>query len=96
MDNRPHQGYSIDITFQVRHHRSMRTTLSLDDDAMRVIQAYSRANRLSLGKAASELIRRGVRYRLETRKRNGIPVFDVPDEFPTITAQQVKELLNEE
>ena len=74
----------------------MRTTLSLEDDAMKVIQAYARTNKLSLGKAASELIRRGFRYRPEIKKVNGIPVLDVPDDFPTITTEQVRDLSDEE
>jgi hypothetical protein len=74
----------------------MRTTLSLEDDAMAAVHAYARVNRQSLGKAASELIRRGARYQLTTRKRNGIPVFEVPEDFPVITTEQVRELLDEE
>lgn len=74
----------------------MRTTIALEDDAMKAIQAYARCNRLSLGKAASELIRRGTKYQLETRKRNGLPVFEVPDGFPAITTDRVRQLLDEE
>ncbi len=74
----------------------MRTTLSLEDDAIEAIQSYARQNRLSLGKAASELVRRGARYQLGIKMLNGLPVFDVPDDFPTITTEQVRELLNEE
>ena len=74
----------------------MRTTLSLDDDAMEEIHAYARRSQLSLGKAASELIRRGVRYKLPVKKGNGLPFFDVPDDFPMITTEQVRELLDEE
>jgi hypothetical protein len=74
----------------------VRTTLSLEDDAIEAIQSYARQNRLSLGKAASELVRRGARYQLAIKMLNGLPVFDVPDDFPTITTEQVRELLNEE
>jgi hypothetical protein len=80
----------------VWHHLGVRTTLSLEDDAIHAVQAYARGKRLSLGKAASELIRRGVRYQLTTRERNGIPVFDVPEDFPVITGERVRELLDEE
>jgi hypothetical protein len=68
----------------------------LDDDAVEAVQAYARERRLSLGKAASELILRGTRYQLGTRKVNGLPVFDVSEEFPAITSERVRELLNEE
>ena len=74
----------------------MRTTLSLEDDAAKAVQAYARHRRLSLGKAASELIRRGFRYQLQIRQVNGFPVLDAPADFPAITAKRVKELLDEE
>ena len=74
----------------------MRTTLAVEDDAMEAIQAYARSNRVSLGKAASELIRRGSRYQLGIKKIDGLPVFDTPDDFPAITTQRVQELLDEE
>jgi hypothetical protein len=74
----------------------MRTTLALEDDAITAIQRYARTNRLSLGRAASELIRRGVRYQLGTRKLNGIPVLEAPDDFPLITSEKVRQLLDEE
>ena len=75
---------------------TMRTTLSFENDAMEAIRAYARSNRVSLGKAASELIRRGSRYRLGIGKIDGFPVFDAPDDFPAITTQRVRELLDEE
>ncbi|MFL6465000.1 MAG: hypothetical protein ACJ73N_11400 [Bryobacteraceae bacterium] len=74
----------------------MRTTLALEDDAMQAIKAYAENYHLSLGKAASELIRRGVRYRIPTIKRNGLTVFEVPDDVPSITSERVHQLLNEE
>jgi len=74
----------------------MRTTLSLETDANRAVRTYAKRRGISLGKAASELIRRGTRYQLRTRIVNGITVVDVPAEFPTITTEQVRELLDEE
>ena len=74
----------------------MRTTLSLEDDAIDVIRAYARTSQLSMGRAASELIRRGVRYQLGTRKLNGLPVFEAPDDFPASSTERVRELLDEE
>ena len=63
---------------------------------MEAVRAYSRAEGISLGRAASELVRRGVRYQLGTKQVNGIPVFDVPDDFPVITSEQVRALAAEE
>lgn len=63
---------------------------------MKAVQSYARSRRLSLGKAASDLIRRGARYQLAVRKENRFPVFNAPDDFPKITTPQVREFLNEE
>ena len=63
---------------------------------MKALQAYARNHRLALGKAASELVRRGLLYQLGTRKVHGLPVFDVPDHFPRITTKQVCEFLQGE
>lgn len=63
---------------------------------MEVARAYSKTHRISLGRAASELIRRGNHYRIETRMLNGFPVFDVPADFPRITNEQVRKLIEQE
>ena len=49
-----------------------------------------------MGRAASELNRRGARYQLGTKKLNGLPVFDAPDDFPAISTERVRELQDEE
>ncbi len=59
---------------------------------MKALQDYALNHQISLGKAASELIRRGIRYQIGTRKVHGLPVFDAPHHFPRITTQQVREL----
>jgi hypothetical protein len=74
----------------------MRTTLTLEDDAVKAVQEFARGNRLPLGKAASELIRRGSRFQLPIGRRNGFPYVIVPDDFPVITDEQVKRILEEE
>jgi len=80
----------------VCHHMLMRTTLSLENDAVKAIHAYAKSRRLSLGKAASELVRRGARYQLGTGKVNGLPVLDASDDFPVITTERVRALCDEE
>jgi hypothetical protein len=37
-----------------------------------------------------------VRYQLGTRKLNALPVFDAPDDFPAVTTERVRELVDEE
>ena len=68
----------------------------MQDDAVEEIRAYAKRRRLSLGKAASELVRRGARYQVGTRRVNGFVVFDAPDDFPIITSERVRGLLDEE
>lgn len=63
---------------------------------MTAIRAYAKRRRLSLGKSASELTRRGARYQVGTCKLNGLPVLDAPEDFPVITTQRAQELCNEE
>jgi hypothetical protein len=74
----------------------MRTTLSLENDALKAIKEYAKNRRLSLGKATSELVRRGAHYQVGIRKVNGLPVLDASDDFPAITSERVRELCDEE
>jgi hypothetical protein len=74
----------------------MRTTLALEDDAMEVLRAHAEARGISLGAAASDLIRNGSRYQLGTRRVNGLPVFEVPPDFPAVTDEMVRALTDEE
>jgi hypothetical protein len=45
-----------------------------------------------MGKALSELVRRGIGAPPKTRRVNGLVVFDLPEESPTVTSEQVKKL----
>ena len=49
-----------------------------------------------MGEAASELILRGSRYRIGTKTRDGLPVFEVPEDFPAVTDEMVRAVLEEE
>jgi hypothetical protein len=73
----------------------MRTTLNLDDDALDMVRQYSEARSVALGKAASELVRKGFSSPTLTRIVNGIVVFDAPPDSPRITTERVKELESE-
>ncbi|HEV3306510.1 MAG TPA: hypothetical protein VGZ91_08725 [Candidatus Sulfotelmatobacter sp.] len=73
----------------------MRTTLNLDDDAFQLLRKYSQARSLALGKAASELVRRGANTPVPTRVVNGFVVFDVPPGGAKISSRRVKELESE-
>jgi hypothetical protein len=74
----------------------MRTTLNLDDDALKTLKSYAKGRRLALGKAASELVRRGVDAPLRTRTVNGIQVVVLPPGTPKVSSETVKRLLEDE
>ena len=73
----------------------MRTTLNLDDDALDLARQYAESRSLALGKAASELMRKGAASATPTRLVNGFVVFDVPADSPQITSERVRELESE-
>jgi len=70
----------------------MRTTVSLDDDVFRLVKNYADARSLALGKALSELVRRGINAPPKTRIVNGLVVFDLPEDSDTVTSEQVQRI----
>ena len=73
----------------------MRTTLNLDDDVLEILKEYAENRSVALGKAASELVRKGISTPTPTRMVNGFVVFDLPPDSPRITTERVKELESE-
>jgi len=73
----------------------MRTTLNLDDDVVEIARCYAASHSLTVGKAVSDLVRRGLRPPMRTRTVNGIQVVDLPPDSPRITTRRVKELESE-
>jgi hypothetical protein len=73
----------------------MRTTLSLDDDVLREVRTYARNRDVAIGKAASDLIRRGLRAPLQTRVVNGFHVVELPPGSPPVSTAEVKKLEEE-
>lgn len=76
-------------------HHSMRTTLTLDDDAFATAQAYARARAIKLGQAVSELILRDSEAKVPMKRTCGVWVFDLPPNTPTISASRVRRLLGQ-
>ena len=73
----------------------MRTTLSLDDDVFPLVRTYARNRSLGLGKAVSELVRRGLSLPRATRTVDGLEVFDLPEDSPKISTKMVRALDND-
>lgn len=74
----------------------MRTTLNLDDDALKILREYSETRSLALGKAASELVRKGANAPVEMKMVNGFCTVVLPKGGKKITSEHVKRLLEDE
>lgn len=69
----------------------MRTTLSIDDDALEAARKLAVARNQSLGRVVSDLMRRGLAARaVYSADQSGFPVFGVAEDSPPITLEDVK------
>jgi negative regulator of replication initiation len=74
----------------------MRTTLNLDDDVLDELKSYAENRDLALGKAASDLLRRGLTAPLQTRLVNGFHTVVLPEDTPKVSSERVRQLLEDE
>jgi hypothetical protein len=74
----------------------MRTTLTIDDDALRIARRFAKGRRISIGKAVSDLVRKSAEAPLPTKTVNGLTIFDLPADSPRVTSEQVRKLLEDE
>jgi hypothetical protein len=74
----------------------MRTTLTIDDDILAVARCMAEARGVTLGEAVSILARRGIPEIGLKRSPSGMLVFDVPEDFPPVTDEMVRKLLEED
>jgi hypothetical protein len=72
-----------------------RTTLKLEDDAMRVAKAHATRHRLTLGQAVSELVRQAAGRPFATEDRSGLRVVKLRRRSPKVTAALVERLREE-
>ena len=70
----------------------MRTTLSLDDDLIDQVKTYAATRDITVGKAVSELVRRGLNAPIRTRIVNGFHVMDLPVGSPAVTVEHIRKL----
>ena len=71
---------------------AVRTTLNLDDEVLGLGKSDAHSRSLSLGRAVSELVRRGLKARCPTRRVNGLLIFDPPPGTPEVKTEQIKRL----
>lgn len=73
----------------------MRTTIALDDDVFELASQQAKLRRISLGKAVSDLVRRGLNAPADVEEKDGVLVFKLPADSPEVTTQHVRRLENE-
>jgi hypothetical protein len=91
-----YDALSYDKASTVRYDAYVpRTTLTLEDDAMRAAKAHAKRHRMTLGQAVSDLVRKGNERPLVTDQRSGLRVLRLGRRSPRVTAARVEELLDE-
>jgi len=73
----------------------VRTTLNIDDEAFERLRDYAESRSISLGKAASELLEKGLAASVPMRIVDGFVLFDPPPGTPRVNSKLVKELESE-
>jgi len=81
--------HAIDITQKMRHHSTIRTTLTLDDDVLELAARQAKLRGTSLSKTVSDLVRRGLIAPTPSQKKDGIVVFQLPADSPQVTTDEV-------
>jgi hypothetical protein len=74
----------------------MRTTLNLDDDVLSQAKQYADSRSVGLGRAVSELVRRGLSAPVRTKLVNGVHVVVLPGPSAPVDSAHVKHLLEDE
>lgn len=70
----------------------MRTTLTLDDDIAELAARQAKARGLSLGKTISDLVRRGLNASTPSEEKDGLVVFQLPQDSPKVTTEDVRRI----
>ncbi len=88
-------GFDI-IRPEEHHHIIMRTTLAIDDDVLEQVKEYAAQRKVPLGRAATDLIRRGISRPAPTHMENGLRVFSRSEDSQPITSELVRKLDSEQ
>lgn len=73
----------------------MRTTLNIDDDILRAARSLAAQANKTIGEVLSELARRGLRPEQPAVSASGLPTFPVSPDAPPLTAEMVREALDD-
>ncbi len=70
--------------------------MNLDDDVVPLVKQYAVSRSVALGKAISDLVRRGINAPLATRVVNGFYIADLPPDAPKVTTEHILALEDQE
>jgi hypothetical protein len=70
----------------------MRTTLDLPEDVLAQLKKHAAKRALSNGKAAAELILRGLHSEVPTKRESGLLIFAPGPDSPVLTLERTLEL----
>ena len=89
-------GY-LDIIVSVYQNKSMRTTLTIDDDIFHAVEQLAHTSGRRFGQVLSDLARKGLRTNIpEGVTGSRFPVFQVPHGAPVVTAAHLQQLIENE
>lgn len=76
----------------------MRTTLDIDDDLLASLRDFAQYNRISLGRAVSDTLRKSMEQPVEQWEiKNGVPLMPPdPPGTPPLTLEMVKQMMDED
>ncbi len=74
----------------------MRTTLAIDDDVLAQVKRLADDRSMSLGKVATDLLRRALETDCPTTTVNGLTVLDPGPRSTLVTSATVRRLLEDE
>ncbi len=73
----------------------MRTTLTLDDDVAELAGRLAKARGVSLGRAVTDLVRRGLTAPTPSIDKDGLVIFRLPSDSPQVTTDDVRRIEEE-
>jgi hypothetical protein len=73
----------------------MRTTLNLDDDLLELAARQAKLRGVSVGRAVSDLVRRGLQAPTPSQAKEGLVMFRLPKDSPTVTTDDVRRIESE-
>jgi hypothetical protein len=74
----------------------VRRTLHIDEDVYQAAKRLADAEKVSIGKALSDLARRGLIRPPAIEKKRGVPVFSVPTNAPPLSLELVRRALDDD